>query len=280
MKIGIDLGGTKVQIGLEENGAIVRQQKAFLNKKDNLEATLTQLKDFIRPFISPGVSGIGIGVPSVVDTARGIVYNVTNIPAWEKVHLRDILEAEFQLPVMVNNDVNCFVLGEHRFGIGKSFRNIVGICIGTGLGAGLVLGDQLYMGHNCGAGEIGLVPYLDHNIEYYASGNFFSALYDTTALEAFHAATAGDQMACRQWEEFGQHFGKSILAVLYTYDPEAIIIGGSISKAYPFFSQSLQKTLTEFIYPESFKRLKILISENENIPMLGAAALTHLNLSR
>ncbi|WP_137405075.1 ROK family protein [Echinicola rosea] len=279
MRIGIDLGGTKVQIGLEENGVIVRHQKEFLTKKTDLEASLTQLKDFIRPFIAPEVTGIGIGVPSVVDTASGIVYNVTNIPAWEKVHLKDILEAEFQLPVMVNNDVNCFVLGEHRFGIGKSFRNIVGICIGTGLGAGLIVDGQLYMGHNCGAGEIGLVPYLDQNIEYYASGNFFSALYNTTALAAFHAARAGDLQACRQWEEFGHHFGKAILAVLYAYDPEAIIVGGSISKAYPLFSQSLQKTLTEFIYPESFKRLKILISENENIPMLGAAALTHLNLS-
>lgn len=278
MKIGIDLGGTKVQIGLEKNGTIVRQQKAFLTEKDNLEASLAQLKEFIRPFISEAVSGIGIGVPSVVDTAQGIVYNVTNIPAWEKVHLKDILEEEFNIPVMVNNDVNCFVLGEHRFGLGKNFQHIVGLCIGTGLGAGLVLDNQLYMGYNCGAGEIGLVPYLDQNIEYYASGNFFTAIHDTTALQAFHAATAGDHDALQQWEEFGLHFGKAMLAAMYTYDPEAIIIGGSISKAYPFFSQALQKTLAEFIYPESFKRLKILISENEHIPMLGAAALTHLNL--
>jgi len=273
MKIGVDLGGTKIQIGLEENGKIIAHKKALLTEKDSLSATLHQVTHAIRPYLRPEVQGIGIGVPSVVDTERGIVYNVTNIPSWEKVALKELLENEFHVDVQVNNDVNCFILGEHRYGLAKPFRTVVGMAIGTGLGSGLILDNQLFAGHNCGAGEIGLLSYLDQNIEYYASGNFFSAVYGISALEAFGAASRGNLEALDQWRTFGLHFGKAVLAVLYAYDPEAIIIGGSISKAYSFFRSGMEESLQAFIYPESFKRLKILISENEHIALLGAAAL-------
>ncbi|WP_186758220.1 ROK family protein [Echinicola salinicaeni] len=273
MKIGVDLGGTKIQIGLEENGKIIGQQKILLSEKDSLDATLEQITAAIRPFLRPEVEGIGIGVPSVVDTEKGIVYNVTNIPSWKKVPLKEFLENEFNLEVKVNNDVNCFILGEHRYGLAQPYKTVVGISIGTGLGSGLILDNKLFIGHNCGAGEIGLLSYLDQNIEYYASGNFFSVTYGISALEAYRSACKGDLEALDQWRKFGRHFGKAVLAVLYAYDPEAIVIGGSISKAYSFFQSGMEESLLEFIYPESFKRLKILISENDHIPVLGAAAL-------
>ncbi|GAB3647172.1 ROK family protein [Echinicola sediminis] len=273
MKIGVDLGGTKIQVGLEQNGKIIQHQKTFLSNKDSLSATLNQVKDLIFPLVSSSVKGIGIGVPSVVDIENGIVYNVANIPSWEKVELKQILEETFQVEVKVNNDVNCFVLGEHRYGLAHAFKNVVGMSIGTGIGSGLILDNQLFLGHNCGAGEIGLLPYKDKNIEYYASSNFFSACYGISALQAFEAACRGDQQALKQWQIFGQHLGQAVMAVLYAYDPEAIVLGGSISKAYAFFQDSMLKSLEEFIYPESIKRLKILISDNEHIPILGAAAL-------
>ncbi|WP_215224904.1 ROK family protein [Echinicola shivajiensis] len=273
MNIGVDLGGTKIQVGLENNGIISNQTKALLTNKDSLSSTLDQVKTLIHPFVNSDVTGIGIGVPSVVDTEKGIVYNVTNIPSWEKVNLKDILEAEFKLPVKVNNDVNCFVLGEHQFGQAKGFSSVVGMSAGTGLGAGLIMNNQLLTGHNCGAGEIGLLPYLDQNIEYYASGNFFSTFHGTSALLAFEAAQKGDPQALAQWQEFGKHFGKAVTCVLYGYDPEAIVIGGSLSKAFSFFEESMYESLKDFIFPKSLNRLQIKVSNNENIALLGAAAL-------
>lgn len=80
---------------------------------------------------------IGIGVPSVVDREKGIVYNVVNIPHWEEVHLKEILEACFSVPVYVDNDANCFALGERIFGEGKTVDNFVGLTLGTGLGVEL-----------------------------------------------------------------------------------------------------------------------------------------------
>ncbi|MFN8347379.1 MAG: ROK family protein [Spirosomataceae bacterium] len=273
MKIGVDLGGTKIKAGIESNGSIIRQNTILLKHKESLSATLAQLIDLIRSVNDGFATSIGIGVPSVVDTERGIVYNVANISSWEKVNLRDILEDEFGLPVFVNNDVNCFTLGEHRFGVAKGYASVVGMTIGTGLGSGIIIDNQLYIGNNCGAGEIGMLPYLDSNFEHYACSNFFEAIHGTTALEAGRAALAGSQKAMGLWAEFGRHLGCAIKAALYVYDPEVIVLGGSIAKAYPLFKAKMLETLNDFAYPQSLKRLQILQSQNEDIALLGAAEL-------
>lgn len=277
MNIGIDLGGTKIKAGIEYNGEIIHQKKVFLKEKDSFHSTIDQVFRLITPLTQVQVGGIGIGVPSVVDVEKGIVYNVTNIPSWKKVALKSILEKEFNLPVFVNNDVNCYTLGEYKFGLAKAYDSIVGMSIGTGLGSGIIIKNKLYTGHNCGAGEIGLLPYKDKNIEYYASGNFFESFHNTSAVEAYHAALSGNESALNQWKEFGYHFGAAVQVVMYTYDPQAIVIGGSVSKAFDFFKSTMYESLRDFIYPESVKRLKIFISENENIALLGAAALVDLN---
>ena len=187
--------------------------------------------------------------------------------------LRDILEEEFGVAVRVNNDVNCFALGEHRFGLLKGYRNAVGMTSGTGLGSGIIINNELFEGSNCGAGEIGLLNYRDQNIEYFASGNFFEAFHGVTAMHAHELAVAGDAKALEWWSEFGRHMGEAIKTVVYAYDPQAIVIGGSLSKAFGFFQAAMFESLKEFTFPESIKRLKIMQSSNENITLLGAAAL-------
>ncbi|CAN5425803.1 ROK family protein [soil metagenome] len=278
MTIGIDIGGTNLRAGLENEGQIIQQNRALLLEKESLDSTLKQLINLVKPLIKPEVKGLGIGVPSVVDVEKGIVYNVTNIPSWEEVPLKDILEKEFNLPVYINNDVNCFTLGEFWFGEAKGYHSIVGMAIGTGLGSGIIINNQLYIGHNGGAGEIGLLPYLDKTLEYFASGNFFPTYYINSAHEAFEAALSGDKNALTQWERFGHHIGKAVQIVVYTFDPQVIVIGGSVSKAYQFFKDSMFDTLENFGFPQSIKRLKILPSKNENIALLGAAALVHQHL--
>jgi len=273
MKIGVDLGGTKVKAGIEFNGEIIHQNTVFLQEKESMSATLTQLFDLIRPLTQHPIGSIGIGVPSVVDVEKGIVYNVANIPSWEKVALRDILEEEFNIPVYVNNDANCFSLGEHRYGVAQNYNSVVGMTIGTGLGSGIIIDNQLYNGANCGAGEIGLLPYREHNLEYYAGSNFFEAIHGTTALLVSNAALDGDKLALRLWHEFGVHLGFAIKAAMYTYDPEAIVLGGSIAKAYPFFEAGMREALEDFAYPETLRRINILQSQNDDIALLGAAAL-------
>lgn len=273
MVIGIDLGGTKVRAGVAVNGAIQNQKQQLFNSRGSKAETLGQLMDLIRSLFIPGVRGIGLGVPSVIDVEQGIVYNVVNIPSWDRVPLKDILEQEFEVPVRVNNDVNCFALGEHRFGLLKGFQNAVGMTSGTGLGSGIIINNELFEGTNCGAGEIGLLSYGQHNVEYYASGNFFEAFHGVSAIRAHDLAVAGDQTALAWWSEFGRHMGHAIKTAVYAYDPQAIVIGGSLSKAFGFFQAAMFESLKNFTFPESIKRLKVMQSVNEDITLLGAAAL-------
>jgi glucokinase len=273
MTIGVDIGGTNIRAGIVEDGKIIRQVNKVLINKDSLSDTISQLLNLISRLINPEILGIGLGVPSVVDIEKGVVLDVMNIPSWKKVPLKDILQREFQIPVQINNDVNCFILGEHNHGIAKPFNSVVGLAMGTGLGLGIIIHNKLYMGSNCGAGEIGLLPYLDSNFEYYCSGNYFEAIHNTTALQTYLEAVEGNVKAKLIWNEFGSHIGNAVKAIVYTYDPEAIILGGSIVKAYNFFSNEMNNNLLDFSYPESIRRLKILHSENEAITILGAATL-------
>ncbi len=273
MKIGVDIGGTNLRAGLKEGGRLVIQESLALRDKENFESTIAQVKSLIKSVYHPSVTSIGIGVPSVVDQNRGIVYDVVNIPSWNKVYLGDILTKEFGVPVLVNNDSNCFTLGEHCYGQLKPFRNAVGITIGTGLGGGIIIDNHLYCGKNCGAGEVGMLPYMEHNIEYYCSNNYFRVFHNTSALDVYERAVKGEESALRLWEDFGRHLGRALNAVMYAFDPEAIVIGGSIAKASAFFEKAVRQIQLEFAYPQSIKNLKLFFSNTPNIALLGAAAL-------
>ncbi len=273
MKLGIDLGGTSVRIGKLQDGKLVEKVTAPSPSKLDLAESVAYMKDFIAPFVSADTEGIGIGVPSVVDVKQGIVYNVTNIPAWQEVHLKAILEDAFHVPVYINNDANCFAMGEHKYGEGQGFNDMLGVTLGTGVGSGLIFNGKLYNGSNTGAGEIGCMRYLDHIYEHYCGSEFFTTYHQTTGKEAAGRARLNDPQALKIWAEFGNHIGELVQAILYAYDPEAIVFGGSIAGAFPLFSESMYKNLESFMYPNSLERLQIRISSNPDIALLGAVAL-------
>jgi glucokinase len=280
MIIGVDLGGTNIRAGLVHDGKVTSFRQELLRDKESLQGTLSQLIGTIAPLVDENVEGIGIGVPSLVDTKNGIVYNVANIPSWKKVELKKILEEEFKVPVFINNDVNCLVMGEHLFGEAKAYSSLVALALGTGLGAGIIINNSLYEGNNCGAGELGSLPYLDSNFENYTSSSFFESRFGISAAHAHSDALEGNLTVLAIWDQYGKHLGNTIMAVMYTYDPQAIILGGSIAKAYRYFETAMKLSLADFPYPESVKRLSILKSELEHIAILGAAAIVNLPAGR
>jgi Transcriptional regulator/sugar kinase len=274
MRIGVDLGGTNIRVGqVSRNGKIIRKISAPSPSRQGLEESLKYLKKVIDQCITPDCKSIGIGVPSVLDAEKGIVYNVTNIPSWIEVPLKDVLEVHYNLPVYINNDSNCFTLGENRFGEGQPYNNMIGITLGTGVGAGVIINNELYGGSNTGAGEIGCIPYLDATYEDYCGSNFFATHHQITGAEAAERALANDPVALQIWKEYGTHLGNLIQATLFVYDPDAIVFGGGITGAYSFFRSSMKEALQSFPYPQSLKNLELKISVNPEIAILGAAAL-------
>ncbi len=272
MRIGIDIGGTKIRMGIVDGGMILRKTEALTNAQASEDLILDNLCNMIRQIMNTNIRGIGIGVPSVVNAEQGIVYNTVNIPSWKKVYLKDILEREFRVPVFVNNESNCFAFGERYYGEGTSFRNIVCVTLGTGVGAGIIINDELYNGNNTGAGEIGSLPYLDADYEYYCSRKFFDR-NNVSGRDALNLALMGDTDMISLWEELGGHIGNLIKAILFTYDPQAIILGGGLSAGYQLFSEKMFEVVSTFPYPETLKRVRVLLSQKEDIYLLGAAAL-------
>lgn len=271
--LGIDIGGTYLKIGRVENGIIAEQTFNSVDSKATEEETLFSLFEAIDSIINSDVTAIGIGVPAVVDPVTGIVYDVQNIPSWKEIALKELVEQRYKLPVYLNNDANCFALGEKIFGKGKSYENFIGLSIGTGIGMGIIINNDLYNGVLCGAGEVGMLPYKDGIMEEYSSSFFFSNNYDQSAEELSCSAANGNKDALKAYAEFGFNLGECIKSILYMYAPEAIILGGSISKSYPLFKESMELSLKSFAYQKQIENLKIETSNYEGIAILGAASL-------
>ena len=273
MKIGIDLGGTNVRVALVDDNGIINITKEPCKADKSVKETTSHIIELIRRVITAEVTGIGIGVPSAVDPEKGIVYNVINIPSWKEVHLKEIIETAFYLPTYVNNDANCFVLGEQRYGAAKSARNVVGIAAGTGLGSGIIINNELYAGTNTCAGEIGCISYRDKTYEEYCSSRYFIREHNTSGVDAFGAAKKGDEAALKIWDDFGIHMGNLVQMVLFAYDPEVIVFGGSIANAFELFESSMRRNLQEFLFPNIVNKLRIEVSRTADVGILGAASL-------
>ena len=271
--LGIDIGGTNFRVGLVKNNRLVHVESLKIKKDGSETEILDDLNLLIGQFLNEKIDGIGIGVPGLVDIEKGIVYNTTNIPAWKKVHLREQIEAKNGIPVYVNNDANCFVLGAKYFGQLKGYDNIVGLIIGTGFGSGLVLNNQLYLGENCGAGEFGMIPFRNHNFEYYCSGQFFYKEFGVAGEELEEKAKAGDAKALDIFSQYGSNLGEAIKVIMLAVDPEIIILGGSVSKSYRFFKDAMWESIRNFLYVHSSEKIKVEVTKTNYIAILGAAAL-------
>jgi len=273
--IGVDLGGTKVQAARIVGGKIQQSWKQLITSSGSEEQVVDEVKTAISAVMTPEVHGIGIGVPSIVDVEKGIVYDVQNIPSWKEVPLKSILEAAFGIPVSMNNDANCFALGEFHFGKGQGTQNFIGLIIGTGMAAGIVLNGQLYNGRHGGAGEFGMIPYLDQYVEYYASGQFFENVHQVSGLAVARSAAIGEATALSMFAEYGRHLANGIKSILYTLDPDRIVLGGSVSQSYPYFQEALWQELSSFAYRPIIDDLEIAVSDNAMIPVLGAGSLCY-----
>lgn len=269
--IGVDLGGTNVRAGLVQDGKIIRLE-SHAHTSTGEKAIIEEIFRTIDAVLEPGVRGIGIGVPSLVKD--GVVYSPNNIPSWKVVPLQKILQRRFRLPVFVNNDAKCFALGELHYGQARGRKNIIGLIIGTGLGAGVVIDGKLFTGRNGGAGELARISYKEQYLEYYCSGRYFTREFGEDGYALQQRADAGDADAAKKLASFADDFSEAIMTLLYAYDPEMIVLGGSVSKSFAYFEERLWEYLrSKFHFPDSLKKLKIVPSKKAHIAVLAAAAL-------
>ena len=271
--VGVDLGGTHVRAGRVREGKIESSVTRPISNAAGKRVVLDEVFGAIDAVLDGGVAGIGFCVPSLVDVDTGVVYSVVNIPSWQEVPLKTELERRYGVRSFINNDANAFAVGELHFGKGRGYKNLVGIVIGTGMGAGVVINGRLYSGTNCGAGEIGNIPYRGSTLESWCSGTFLRQASGMDGNSVYFRARGGDRAAQELLTTVGTALGDAILIALYAYDPEIIILGGSVSRAYPLFEQAMRERLESHVFPHALRRLRIACTDTNEVALLGAAAI-------
>jgi glucokinase len=270
-KIGIDVGGTYIKAGLveENNIKISIKFKTPKKQKEIIEKIL-----FICEILKTSKTKlVGIGLPSKIINGK-IAYS-NNIDL-KKIDLKKVIEKEVKMPVYIQNDANCFVLAETIYGQGKNYNNVVGLTLGTGIGAGLVINQKNYSGRG-NAFEIGDSLISSKTVEeYIGKDNFLKkakkfGLKVNEPKDLFNLANKKDKKAIELWNFYGNILGKTIVNIIHNVDPEIIIIGGNISNAWKFFSKEMIKTVND---NTSLKPCKIVKSKLENSGLIGCTLLS------
>lgn len=289
--IGIDIGVNYILgVVTDLKGNIINEQK--LSMKDSaFEDVLNRVKKMVYTLMEPlpqspyGVVGIGIGIPGIVDK-QGNILLAPNL-GWKNCEIKQQIEEEFNIPVIVENEANAGAYGEKQFGVGKSFNDIIYVSVGIGIGVGLILNNQLYQGVNGFSGELGhMVIQMDGAPcrcgskgcwEVYASEHALidnaKDLDEPTLESIIDLAKNNDEKAIGLFEEIGKYLGFGINNIINTFNPEQIIIGNRLAMAKQWIEQPLQDIVQSHALAFQQKNLQISFSQHStHSAALGVSA--------
>jgi glucokinase len=240
-----------------------------------------------------------------VDSEKGIVHYLVNVPGWKQVYLRRILQRKLNLPCFIDNDANAMALGEFCYGAGKGSRNMVCVTLGTGVGGGIIINKKIYRGSSSLAGEIGHIPINEKGplcncqgkacIERYVgnryiiqelkrrmrSGEKTSALRLAggkvsmiTPETLAKAARSGDRLSKDIWEQVGRRLGVMLSGIINVLNPDRIVIGGGIAKAGNLIFVPMRKTILKRAMYVHARDCKVTAAKlGTEAGAIGAAAL-------
>ncbi|GAP14239.1 transcriptional regulator/sugar kinase [Longilinea arvoryzae] len=305
--IACDIGGTQLRVATFDaaSGEMIQQkriptQAAGETAVDRLTGLIGEL------WPTRGhVRAIGAAAPGFVDPEMGIIYVTPNIPGWNGLPLRQILEDRFDVPVFVGNDANLAALGEWRFGAGRGFHHVLYLTISTGIGGGIVNNDRLLQGARGLAAELGHITVEPNgpicgcgkrgHLEALASGTGISnyvaeklaAGAASTLLKGPHpsakeisqAAAQGDPLALKAIQRAGTYIGHALADFLHLFNPSIVIIGGGVSKSGEMLLAPMRIALNErVISPEYVKDLQIVNAMlGDDCGLMGALALAKMD---
>ncbi|MDG2992258.1 ROK family protein [Candidatus Synechococcus calcipolaris G9] len=283
--IGVDLGGTAIKLGrFSRDGQCWQSLTVATPQPPTPDAVIGAIAQAIQG-IDPQKTAlaIGLGTPGPVDSTGRIARRAINL-GWEDVPLGEALEELTGRPTILANDANCAGLGEAWLGAGKSFRDLILLTLGTGVGGAVLLNGELFVGRDGTAGELGLIT-LDWCGHPCNSGNRGSleqhvsvqAIRRRTGLapyELAEKARQGDGAAIAFWENYGRELAAGLASLIYVLTPEAIVIGGGISDSHDLFFPTMIAEIEARVLPSSRPGLQYLRAILGNrAGMVGAAKL-------
>ena len=267
---GVDLGGTTVKIAyFDATGNLLDKWEIPTVTANSGAQILPDIADSINKYIDTNdiqrssILGLGIGVPGPVDS-KGIVNKCVNL-GWGVFNIPDELEKLTGFSVKAGNDANVAALGEYWMGGGKGCDNMVFVTLGTGVGGGIVIeGNLLHGTHGSGA-EIGHMV-LNRNetavcgcgkrgcVEQYCSATGISRLArlrgmgDMTCKDIFDAGKAGNPEALAVLDEYYEYLGEFLGSLCSVVDPEAVVIGGGVSKAGRVLIDGIEPKFQKYVF--------------------------------
>lgn len=304
--LGIDVGGTKILIGLvDEQGKILHSKKYQMHREtqeQSLETILQSVDSFMKDAVENNLAKpdfIGMGTVGHIDNENGIWLQSQNIPISQPVAIGEVLKGKLGIPARIDNDVHCAALGESRFGEGKDARCMVYINIGTGISSGIVYKGELIRGASNYAGEIGYMR-MDCNtndcetLEKAASGigiisqvedllkygsnsplsnQFREKNIDPTSI--FEAAKEGDALASMLTKRAVRFIGTAVCNLMVIFNPDKVVFGGGVAKS-EYLCGLLNEYVEENCIEEAYKSLKFFgVSklDADKTGLIGTAAL-------
>ena len=288
-RLGIDLGGTKIECAiLEPNGKVLERQRVPTEAEKGVTHILGNIRKIIDKVtatcVPPGFS-IGIGTPGSISTETGLLRN-SNTQCLNGQPLKELLQDELKQEVHVENDANCFALAEAIFGAGRDCRIVLGVILGTGCGAGIVMDRKIYTGINKIAGEFGHHTVSFENgrlcwcgkrgcVETYVSGSGIEAQYLKKTGNRDTAKSILDsscEEACNLKQEFYEVLGVSLGNVCNILDPEIIVVGGGLSNHDPIY-RIVKKKIQKHVFSDDFKTAFVKNKLGDSAGVIGAAML-------
>jgi glucokinase len=244
--IGVDVGGTKILAGVVGSDGAIRARREHPTPLGSEEALLSGLQSAVGELLDDSVVAVGFGIPSRIDQRTGTAIGSVNIPL-VGVPFRDVMSKRLGLPVAIDNDGNAAAIAEWRFGAGRGTADLIMLTLGTGVGAGLILGGRPYRGSIGAGAEIGHVVIVHDGVRCSCGGYGHLESYvsgkaaDEVAREAFgpaadahrlvRLASEGDATAIGLLTEIGRKLGSGLGSLVNTFDPELIVIGGGFAAA-------------------------------------------------
>jgi glucokinase len=301
--IVVDIGGTQLRAAVyPPEGLQPRVIKKIATQGE--EPAIDRLYSLINSIWheAKGVRRIAIGAPGALNPVTGITYTIPNIPNWDGLHLKDLVEEKFNVEVRLGNDANLAALGEWKYGAGVGHHNLIYLTVSTGLGGGIIVDDRLLVGANGLAAEVGHITVLPGgpmcgcgfrgHLEAMSSGTGIAnyvkrelgagrtsiltqAPEPVTARTIAHAAALGDELSLEAFITGGTYLGRAIADLAHIFNPTIVILGGSVTNAGELLMKpvrsALEKTVISPMYLEDF--ILTTAKLGDRVGLVGALAL-------
>jgi fructokinase len=294
MRIGIDLGGTKIEaIALDGDTVVFRRRIPTPHDYDGTLNAIGGLVEAIEGKSGPTAT-VGIGIPGVVSRTTGVVKNANSTWLIGRPLLRD-LEARLARQVRAANDADCFTLSEAVDGAGRGFETVFGVILGTGVGGGIAIGQRILNGANQIGGEWGHnpLPWMTDEeratagecycgkrgcIETFLSGPGFERDHALrsggrqSSRGIVRAAGHGEARALASWERYHDRLARGLAGVINLLDPHVIVLGGGMSNL-PDLPEAVSALLPRYVFSDSVLSRVVLNVHGDSSGVRGAAWL-------